>query len=179
MFAVQQPPVQGTRGGYRVNLRHGVSRVRSGSATRSASSFTTPASRAGQEELFESGVAQAAGREQLEPGAFVLRQFAWDEAPALLDAIQAVARMAPFRRMTTRTRPRPAHVGRDDELRRCRLAERPLRLSLRRDRSGDEAALAGHARRFRAARPACRKRGGLEGLAPDACLINRYEPGTN
>jgi hypothetical protein len=31
IFAVQQRPVQGTRGAYRVNLRHGVSRVRSGS----------------------------------------------------------------------------------------------------------------------------------------------------
>ncbi|MBC7988241.1 MAG: 2OG-Fe(II) oxygenase [Luteimonas sp.] len=30
VFAVQQRPVQGTRGVYRVNLRHGVSRVRSG-----------------------------------------------------------------------------------------------------------------------------------------------------
>ncbi|CAN7617955.1 2OG-Fe(II) oxygenase [Bosea sp. LjRoot90] len=30
IFAVQHRPVQGTRGAYRVNLRHGVSRVRSG-----------------------------------------------------------------------------------------------------------------------------------------------------
>jgi hypothetical protein len=30
VFAVQQRPVQGTRATYRVNLRHGVSRVRSG-----------------------------------------------------------------------------------------------------------------------------------------------------
>jgi hypothetical protein len=30
VFAVHQRPVQGTRGVYRVNLRHGVSRVRSG-----------------------------------------------------------------------------------------------------------------------------------------------------
>jgi hypothetical protein len=30
VFAVQRRPVQGTRGIYRVNLRHGVSRVRSG-----------------------------------------------------------------------------------------------------------------------------------------------------
>jgi hypothetical protein len=30
LFAVQQRPVQGTRGVYRVNLRHGVSRLRSG-----------------------------------------------------------------------------------------------------------------------------------------------------
>jgi hypothetical protein len=30
VFAVHQRPVRGTRGVYRVNLRHGVSRVRSG-----------------------------------------------------------------------------------------------------------------------------------------------------
>ena len=30
VFAVHHRPVQGTRGDYRVNLRHGVSRVRSG-----------------------------------------------------------------------------------------------------------------------------------------------------
>ena len=30
VIAVHQRPVQGTRGVYRVNLRHGVSRVRSG-----------------------------------------------------------------------------------------------------------------------------------------------------
>jgi hypothetical protein len=29
-FAVHNRPVQGTKGNYRVNLRHGVSRVRSG-----------------------------------------------------------------------------------------------------------------------------------------------------
>jgi hypothetical protein len=30
VFAVHHRPVQGTRGVYRVNLRHGVSRIRSG-----------------------------------------------------------------------------------------------------------------------------------------------------
>ncbi len=30
MFAVSQRPVAGTRGSYRVTMRHGVSRVRSG-----------------------------------------------------------------------------------------------------------------------------------------------------
>jgi hypothetical protein len=30
VFAVRHRPVQGTRGTYRVNLRHGVSRIRSG-----------------------------------------------------------------------------------------------------------------------------------------------------
>ena len=41
----------------------------------------------------------------------------------------------------------------------------------------DEPALAGDARRLCAPRRARRRRGGLRAFAPDACLINRYEPG--
>jgi hypothetical protein len=33
VIAVHHRPVQGTRGSYRVNLRHGVSRIRSGHRT--------------------------------------------------------------------------------------------------------------------------------------------------
>ncbi|QXY92398.1 2OG-Fe(II) oxygenase [Pseudomonas sp. MTM4] len=40
VFAVQHRPVPGKRGFYRVSMRHGVSRVRSGTATRQGSSFT-------------------------------------------------------------------------------------------------------------------------------------------
>jgi alkylated DNA repair protein (DNA oxidative demethylase) len=61
----------------------------------------TPASRAGQEELFDSGSLQAATVEQLEPGAFVLRAFAVEQAAALLNAVELVARSAPLRHMTT------------------------------------------------------------------------------
>ncbi len=57
----------------------------------------TRASRAVQEELFDAGESRRPSREQLEPGAFVLRAFAFDEAPALLDAIEVVAQAAPFR----------------------------------------------------------------------------------
>ena len=42
VFAVHHRPVQGAKGTYRVNMRHGVSRLRSGIATRSASSSTMP-----------------------------------------------------------------------------------------------------------------------------------------
>jgi hypothetical protein len=41
VIAVHHRPVQGARGTYRVNLRHGVSRVRSGHLTPPASFFTT------------------------------------------------------------------------------------------------------------------------------------------
>ena len=40
IFPVRHRPVRGTRGSYRVTLRHGVSRVRSGGRPPSASSFT-------------------------------------------------------------------------------------------------------------------------------------------
>jgi hypothetical protein len=45
-FAVHHRPVQGTRGTYRVNLRHGVSRLRSGQRHPLASFFMTPTRRA-------------------------------------------------------------------------------------------------------------------------------------
>ena len=136
----------------------------------------TRASRAGQEELFESGASRAAGREQLEPGAFVLRAFALDEAPALLDAIQVVARAAPFRHMT---------------------AARGLRMSVAMTNCGDAGWLSDRSGyRYDAIDPETRQpwpampgvfahlaqraasAAGFEGFAPDACLINRYEPGT-
>ena len=60
----------------------------------------TPVSFA-QEELFDAGAPLAPSREQLEPGAFILRSFAFKEARALLDAVEQVAAAAPLRRMTT------------------------------------------------------------------------------
>ncbi len=61
----------------------------------------TRASRAGQEDLFGPAAASAAWRQELDPGAFVLRAFAIEEAPDLLDAIERVAHAAPLRNMTT------------------------------------------------------------------------------
>ena len=136
----------------------------------------TRASGAGQADLFASSVPRAADREQLEPGATVLRAFASDEAPALLEAIREVATTAPFRHMTT-ARGLRMSVGMTN----CGA------VGWLSDRSGYRyegvdpqtqrpwpampdvfAQLA-----ERAARAA-----GFEGFAPDACLINRYEPGT-
>ena len=136
----------------------------------------TGASRAGQEELFDSGAPPAASREQLEPGAFVLRAFALDEAPALLDAIQVVAEAAPLRRMTT---------------------ARGLRMSVAMTNCGDAGWLSDRSGyRYDAIDPETNRpwpampgvfahlaaraasATGFEGFAPDACLINRYESGT-
>ena len=136
----------------------------------------TRASRASQQELFDSGAPQAGGREQLDPGAFVLRAFAWDEAPALLDAIEVVAHSAPFRHMTV------AHG---------------LRMSVAMTNCGDAGWLSDRSGyRYDAIDPETNRpwpaipdvfahlaeraagAGGFEGFAPDACLINRYEPST-
>lgn len=134
----------------------------------------TRASRTGQEELFAQEAAPAR-REPLEPGAFVLRAFASDEAPALLDGIRAVAQQAPFRHMTT------ARGLMSVAMTNCGEAGwLSDRRGYRYDAIDPEthrpwpalpdtfAELAG-----RAASAA-----GFDGFVPNACLINRYEPGT-
>jgi alkylated DNA repair protein (DNA oxidative demethylase) len=136
----------------------------------------TRASRAEQHDLFDPAAAPALGREQLEPGAFVLRAFALDKAPGLLDAIQVVAQMAPFRHMT---------------------AARGLRMSVAMTNCGDAGWLSDRrGYRYDAIDPQTHRpwppmpqvfldvavraasAAGFEGFVPDACLINRYEPGT-
>jgi DNA oxidative demethylase len=129
-----------------------------------------------QAELIDAGASRAAMREQLEPGAFVLRAFALDKALCLLDAIQVVAQAAPFRRMTT---------------------ARGLRMSVAMTNCGDAGWLSDRSGyRYDAIDPETNRRwppmppvfarlaeraagaAGFDGFTPDACLINRYEPGT-
>jgi len=137
----------------------------------------TRADPAAQAELFDALAAPASVRADVElaPGAWLLRGFAINEAPALLAAIERVAEAAPWRRMETAGGWRMSVA-----MTNCGAA------GWLSDRSGyrydaidpqtgqpwpampDEfAALA-----TRAARTA-----GFERFAPDACLINRYEPG--
>ena len=136
----------------------------------------TPASRAGQEELFDSGALQAATVEQLEPGAFVLRAFAVEQAAALLNAAELVARSAPLRHMTT---------------------PRGWRMSVAMTNCGDAGWLSDRSGyRYDAIDPETNRpwptmpgifltlvtraasAAGFTGFVPNACLINRYEPGT-
>lgn len=135
----------------------------------------TRASCAGQEALFDPSASQAGGREQLEPGALVLRAFASEQASALLDAIQIVAQTAPFRHMTTARG----------------------RMSVAMTNCGDAGWLSDHrGYRYDAIDPTTDRpwpaipdvftllaqraasAAGFDGFVPDACLINRYEPGT-
>ena len=136
----------------------------------------TQASSVAQEDLFVSAEPPGGSREQLEPGAFVLGAFALDEAPVLLDAIRVVARRAPFRHMTT---------------------ARGLRMSVAMTNCGDAGWLSDRSGyRYDAIDPEtsgpwpampdvfahlaqrASSAADFEGFAPDACLINRYEPGT-
>ena len=57
--------------------------------------------RAFQEELFDAAAAPAERCEVLDSGAFVLRAFAVEAAPALLAAISRVALSSPLRHMST------------------------------------------------------------------------------
>jgi alkylated DNA repair protein (DNA oxidative demethylase) len=135
----------------------------------------TRASLAAQEELFDPPAAPAPGREQLEPGAFVLRAFAVEEAPALLEAIGHVTQAAPLRQLTT---------------------ARGWRMSVAMTNCGDVGWLSDHSGyRYDAIDPETNRpwpaipdvfmhlagraasAAAFEGFAPDACLVNRYAPG--
>jgi alkylated DNA repair protein (DNA oxidative demethylase) len=126
--------------------------------------------------LFDAGAPPAASREQLEPGAFVLRAFALEEAPALLAEIGLVAQTAPMRRMTT---------------------ARGWCMSVAMTNCGDAGWLSDrNGYRYDAIDPQTNRpwpampeifanlavraasAAGFDGFRPDACLINRYEPGT-
>lgn len=115
-------------------------------------------------------------RVALDPGAWLLGSFALGEAPALLEAIARIAAGAPFRHLETPGGGRMSvamtncgAVGWVSDRRGYRYTEAdPL--------SGQPwpampPLFADLARR--AAEVA-----GFEGFAPDACLINRYAPGT-
>jgi alkylated DNA repair protein (DNA oxidative demethylase) len=124
-----------------------------------------------------SGLAgRPAGPEPIAAGAMVLRGFAEAQAPLLLDAIERIAAISPFRRMMT-----PSGFQMSVAMTNCGAAGWVTdRGGYRYDGSDPEtgrpwptmpdvfAALARHAAAAAA---------GFVRFAPDACLLNRYEPG--
>lgn len=135
----------------------------------------TRASRAVQGELFEPAAAPAGCRVELEPGAVVLRAFALKEAPVLLDAIEKIVQVASLRHMTT-ARGWCMSVAMTN----CGGA------GWLSDRSGYRYdAIDPQSNRPWPAMPEVFARlaeraasaAGFERFTPDACLINRYEPG--
>jgi len=121
------------------------------------------------------GAAPIRSRENLGPGAVLLRGFALEGERALLEALEAIAAAAPFRHMTT-----PGGYRMSVAMTNCgALGWITDRRGYRYDGIDPDSRkpwpkmpdpfleLAG-----RAAAEA-----GYQGFIPDACLINRYEPG--
>ena len=114
-------------------------------------------------------------QEPLAPGAIILRRYARELAPALLQAIAGIAGRSPFRQMITpggytmsvamtncgelgwTTSQHGYLYAADDPLTGKRWPQMP---PLFRELAAEAAAAAGYAR-----------------FTPDACLINRYQPG--
>lgn len=135
----------------------------------------TRASRAAQVNLFDPTAALAGCREELDPGAFVLRAFAVEEAAELLAAIERIVQAAPLRNMITargwRMSVAMTNCGQAGWLS-DRQGYRYGAIDPETNRPWPPmpavfASLAG-----RAAGAA-----GFDRFIPDACLLNRYEPG--
>lgn len=125
-----------------------------------------------QQSLFDAD----GGREALAPGATLLRGFARKRDVALLAAIEAIAAQAPFRRMVT-----PGGFEMSVAMTNCGAAgwvtDRTGYRYLAHDpQSGAPWPVMPEA--FLALADEAATAGGFADFVPDACLINRYEPGT-
>ena len=112
----------------------------------------------------------------LDPGAWLLGGFARDEASALLAEIARIAREAPFRHLET-----PG--GRTMSVAMTNCGEVGWVSDRRGYRYTPDDPLSGRAwpampPRFRALARRAADHAGFPGFVPDACLINRYAPGT-
>lgn len=118
------------------------------------------------------------GLEKAEPiadGAVILRGFAEAEAPRLLEAIERVAARSPFRRMVT-----PGGFQMSVAMTNCGTAGWVTeRSGYRYDGIDPETGRPWPAMPeiFAALAARAAATAGFAGFAPDACLLNRYEPG--
>nr|ART35863.1 B315 [uncultured bacterium] len=117
---------------------------------------------------------RGAGRETIGDGATVLRGFAGADAARLLTAVADIAAVSPFRRMMT---PRgPMSVAMTNAGRAGWVTERGgYRYDARDPETGRSWPAMPEIFTDLAARAAAA--GGFANFNPDACLINRYEPG--
>ena len=125
-------------------------------------------------DLFD-GAIDAASREVLADGALVLRGFALPHQDALLEGVTTVTASAPFRHMTT-----PGGFRMSAAMTNCGTAgwvtdRRGYRYAPEDPDSGRPwPAIPGAFLRLAAEAAA---EAGYPGFAPDACLVNRYQPG--
>lgn len=121
------------------------------------------------------GFATAPGREELAPGAVLLRGFVLAEAAALRAAVLAVATAAPFRHFPTPGGKRMAAA-----MTNCGalgwVSDRDGYRYTANDPDTGAPWPAMPAVLSEVARAAARA-AGADGFEPDACLVNRYEPG--
>jgi alkylated DNA repair protein (DNA oxidative demethylase) len=117
---------------------------------------------------------QGPAREVLNEGAVILRRFAEPESAALMEAVRQISAEAPFRNMVT-----PGGYRMSVAMTNCGMGWVTDRSGYRYDAIDSEtrrpwppipALFSSLAERAAAA-------AGFGGFAPDACLINRYEPG--
>ena len=128
------------------------------------------------DDLFADLATDPPQRQPLADGACVLRGFARAAAPQLLLAVEAIAAAAPFRHMVT-----PGGLSMAVAMTNCGALgwvsdRRGYRYAARDPASGlPWPAMPEPLRRLAEDAAAA---GGFPGFAPDACLINRYQPGT-
>lgn len=128
-------------------------------------------------DLFESLIEpEAPSREALEPGAVVLRGFARPHAEALLAGVEAVLAQSPLRHMVT-----PSGFRMSVAMTNCgRLGWVTDRTGYRYDTIDPENGKPWPRmpEAFMELAVDAAAEAGFDGFAPDACLVNRYEPGT-
>jgi DNA oxidative demethylase len=127
------------------------------------------------QDLFGAGDPNAPARQDLAPGAVVLRGRALLDATEILAAVEAIAAAAPFRRMVT-----PGGFEMSVAMTNCGAAgwvtdRRGYRYERRDPASGRPWPAMPSV--VRALAVAAAEEAGFPGFVPDACLLNRYEPG--
>ena len=126
-------------------------------------------------DLFGDVDADGPARQALAPGAVVLRGRALPDAMELLAAVEAIAAAAPFRRMVT-----PGGFEMSVAMTNCGAAGWVTdRRGYRYERCDPASGRPWPAMPpvVRALAVAAAEEAGFPGFAPDACLVNRYEPG--
>jgi alkylated DNA repair protein (DNA oxidative demethylase) len=127
-------------------------------------------------DLFTDAESGRSEREELRPGAVVLRRFALPDADALLAAVRDVAAAAPFRNMVT-----PGGARMSVAMTNCgALGWVTDAAGYRYDALDPESGAPWPAlpAAFQLLAREAAAEAGFAGFEPDACLVNRYEPGT-